>query len=68
MLLKAYYAQYYAGIICQGLVMRSLTDDIESLCIVKECRELKTSYGTNFTDTILMDANNISLQEDHPWN
>ena len=26
--------------------MRSLTDDIESLCIVKECSELETSYGT----------------------
>ena len=42
--------------------MRSLTDDIESLCIVKECRELEISYGTNFTDTILTDANNVSLR------
>ena len=42
--------------------MRSLTDDIESLCIVKECRELEISYRTNFTDTILTDANNVSLR------
>ena len=42
--------------------MRSLTDDIESLCIVKECRELEISYGTNFTNTILTDANNVSLR------
>ena len=28
----------------------------------KECRELEISYGTNFTDTILTDANNVSLR------
>ena len=29
---------------------------------MKECRELEISYGTNFTDTILTDANNVSLR------
>ena len=46
-------------------VLRSLSDDVDSLCLVKECRELETNYGTNFTDAAcasgpVVDANNIS--------
>ena len=37
--------------------MRSLSDDVESLCLVKDCRELEIYYGTNLTDT---DADTIS--------
>ena len=40
--------------------MRSLSDDMESLCLVKECRELELYYGTNLTDIVLMDADTIS--------
>ena len=39
---------------------RSLCDDVESLCLVKECRDLETYYGTNFTESVLVDVNSIS--------
>ena len=31
----------------------SLVDDVESLCLVKECRELEGRYGVDFTSKIL---------------
>ena len=34
----------------------SLVDDVESLCIVKECRELEGRYGSNYTSKILSDS------------
>ena len=37
-----------------AVAMRSLSDDMESLCLVKECRELELYYGTNLTDIVLM--------------
>ena len=37
-----------------AVAMRSLSDDMESLCLVKECRELELNYGTNLTDIVLM--------------
>ena len=40
--------------------MKSLCDDMESLCLVKECRELEFTYGTRFTDDLLTDANCVS--------
>ena len=40
--------------------MRSLSDDVDSLCLEREYCELETYYGTNFTDTVLIDANSIS--------
>ena len=40
--------------------MRSLSDDMESLCLVKECRELELYYGTNLTDIVLTDPDTIS--------
>ena len=43
-----------------AVAMRSLSDDMESLCLVKECRELELYYGTNLTDIVLTDADTIS--------
>ena len=40
--------------------MRSLSDDVDSLCVVKECRELESFYGTIFTDSLLADADSLS--------
>ena len=42
------------------VAMKSQSNDDESLCLVKECRELGTCYGTNLTDDILADAHSIS--------
>ena len=44
-----------------AVAMRSLVDNVESLCLVKECHELETHYRTNFTDTVLVDADATSL-------
>ena len=40
--------------------MKSLCDDVESLCLVKECHELESAYGTRFTDDLFTDANCVS--------
>ena len=37
-------------------VMKSLSDDVESLCLVKECCELQSTYGTNITKDLLTDS------------
>ena len=34
-------------------VYSSLVDDVESLCIVKECRELEGRYGSDYTSNFL---------------
>ena len=40
-----------------GIVaMKSLSDDPESLCLVKECRELESHFNTDFTTEILTGA------------
>ena len=33
----------------------SMGDDVEALCLVKECRELETAFGTEFTEDLLKD-------------
>ena len=43
--------------------MHSLLDDLDSICIVRECRELEASFGTQFTDQILRDADNMGVRE-----
>ena len=43
--------------------MHSLLDDPDSICIVRECRELEASFGTQFTDQLLSDADNVSVRE-----
>ena len=45
-----------------SIAMRSLVDNVESLCLVKECHEIETHYGTNFTDTVLVEADATSLR------
>ena len=42
------------------VAMKSLSDDPESLCLVKECRELESYYSTNFTSEILSDADSTN--------
>ena len=37
-------------------MMRVMSDDVESLCLVKECRELEEGFGTSFTDELLSGA------------
>ena len=44
----------------RAAAMKSLCDDVESLCQVKECHELESTYGTRFTDDLLTDANCVS--------
>ena len=39
--------------------MRSLSDDVETLCLVKECCELESNYGMIFTDNLLADADSL---------
>ena len=36
-----------------GGVMLALCDDADSLCLVKECKELEEWFGSTFTDIIL---------------
>ena len=50
---------------CMGaVVMRSVVDDVASLCLVKECKELEEGFRTHFTDKILGgDADQISMKE-----
>ena len=40
----------------------SLVDDVESLCLVKECRELEERYKVNYTSEILT----AELEDRHP--
>ena len=49
-----------------SLVIRlSMVDDVEELCLVKECRELEEVFGTNFADDMLLggDAEFVSMKE-----
>ena len=44
--------------------MRSMVDDVASLCLVKECKELEEGFGAQFTDRILGgDADQINMKE-----
>lgn len=43
--------------------MRSLTDEPETLCLVKECRELENVFKTNYTDQILAGLDGVNLRE-----
>ena len=33
--------------------MLALSDDIDSVCLVRECRELEDKFGTHFTTVLL---------------
>ena len=40
---------------CLGArAMEALCDDVKSVCLVKEYRELEESFGTHFTDSVLL--------------
>ena len=32
-----------------GSVLLAMCDDVESICLVRECRELEKHFGTKFT-------------------
>ena len=34
----------------------TMGDDVEALCLVKECRELERDFGTKFTEKLLKDS------------
>ena len=40
-----------------------MCDDVESTCLVKECRELEEVLGTSFTDEILMGGEMVGMKE-----
>ena len=43
-----------------AVAMSSLVDDIDSVCLVKECRELESEYETSLTNSVLADADAVS--------
>ena len=45
------------------LVVTSMLEDPDSLCIVQECRDLEEEYGTKFTDKILADADAVIMAD-----
>ena len=42
--------------------MKSLVDGVDSLCLIKECRDLENIYGTRYTDEIMTDAEGFSVR------
>ena len=49
--------------VAAAVAMWSLMDDPDSLCLVGECRELEECFGTNYTDSILAGADEVSMDE-----
>ena len=45
------------------MALKSLIDDPESLCLVKECRDLEDHFGTEYTAQILSGADSCSVKE-----
>ena len=41
-------------LLCRCMMMRLMMDNPDSLCLLKECRELEEGFGTNFTDMFLL--------------
>ena len=52
---------FYAGDSIAASAMHALLDDLDSVCIVRECRELEAVYSLKLTDTILRDAHSVLL-------
>ena len=45
-------------------MMRVMSDDVEALCLVKECRELEEGFGTSFTaDELLSGAESVDFRD-----
>ena len=42
---------------------KALLDDVESICLVRECRELERKYELDFTTAILNDPSSCSVHE-----
>ena len=38
-------------------------DDSESTCLIRECRSLEGEFGTDYTDRLLGDADEVSMSE-----
>ena len=38
-------------------------DDLDSLCLVEECRDLGECFDTHYRDAILVDADEVGMQE-----
>ena len=49
-----------------GRTVLALSQDINSLCLVKECRELEEGFGTHFTDDILARREVHPKPSNHP--
>ncbi len=45
-----------------GRTLFALSDDMDSLCLVRECRELEEKFGTHFTEEILGESE-LSLRD-----
>ena len=45
------------------MMMKSMMDDSDSLCLVKECKELEEGFGNHFTNVILLNANVVDMWE-----
>ena len=43
--------------------MYALVDDPDSICIIRECRELEAAYHLKYTDSILCGADSVCLQQ-----
>ena len=59
--LKRHLCQDADGI--ESLSMRCLMDDPESTCLIRECRSLEGEFGTDYTDRLLGDADEVSMSE-----
>ena len=43
--------------------LRSMSDDIESLCLVREYRQLEETFVTHYTNKIMCDRDAVNLQD-----
>ena len=44
-------------------VFRAIMDDVDSMCLVRECRELEKRLGVGFTDEILQGDGMVGMRE-----
>ena len=51
------------GVGVGAAMMSAMCDDVESTCLVKECRELEEGLGTDYTDEILMGGELVGMKE-----
>ena len=51
------------GVGVGAVAVKAMVDDVESWCLVKECRELDECTGLNFTDMILTQPEMVGLKE-----